>query len=797
LPKTARLFLESAHLLVNVIQVNLIVQICAIIKPTINHLSMKSFHPQTGLLIISITLLITASCKKKFDAETEAETQSSKSTARIASVASYLTDQSSINMYDIVYNYAGYWGNSAMYSEQNKQLGYTRLSEAAARGFKVIRFFAAGSYCETCVNLPVVQLWKTNPAAFFTAFDNLVADAGSLGIQLVPALVTGFSDQQELLDAYNYYGSSKNVIGSIAFMDSLTTNAGGVVQTFDCINNPGACKNRSEMRQFALDIVNRYKHSTTVLYWEIGNEINLIRKSRNVNVNLVTESAIRDYIVSLAADIKAVDNMHMLDAGLINEAGDQAENDYYFNYYYQNNPNIDIANVHLYEPGGVPVAYVEQAPAIVIKHFADMATALGKTLVIGETGVAGNKGWIDNNFNDYVMSLLLAKTYLKVPLAMAWTWQSKDNGYPNHPEMIAFSIDPNEDDDAISVLSQPTYFMGNNNIQTAYPITGDFNGDGYDDFGVKTVRGLFQLSLVNNFTATIPSQWLSKFGDETMDPGGSPFRPITGDWNGDGKTDIGLKAKDGRWFVSFSDPITGRFVNQAQWLSNFGNDNTDPGGAPFLPITGDWNGDGRTDIGLKSKDGRWFVAFSDPTTGQFVNQAQWISNFGNNNTDPGGAPFLPITGDWNGDGRTDIGLKSRDGRWFVAFSDPVTGQFVNQAQWLSNFGNDNTDPGGAPFLPITGDWNGDGRTDIGLKAKDGRWFVAFSDPTTGQFVNQAQWLLNMGNDYTDPGGAPFIPITGDWNNDGKTDIGLKSNDGRWFGALNGGSGFNFQKAYFE
>ncbi|WNG44875.1 helix-turn-helix domain-containing protein [Archangium minus] len=274
------------------------------------------------------------------------------------------------------------------------------------------------------------------------------------------------------------------------------------------------------------------------------------------------------------------------------------------------------------------------------------------------------------------------------------------------------------------------------------------------------------------FTFAGQAQVLSSFGNDYLDPGSAPFLPITGDWNGDGKTDIGLKAKDGRWFIATS---TGSgFTGQAHVLSSFGNDYLDPGGAPFLPVTGDWNGDGKTDIGLKAKDGRWFIATS--TGSGFTGQAQVLSSFGNDDLDPGGAPFLPITGDWNGDGKTDIGLKAKDGRWFIATS---TGSgFTGQAHVLSSFGNDYLDPGGAPFLPITGDWNGDGRTDIGLKAKDGRWFVATS--TGSGFTGQAQVLSSFGNDDLDPGGAPFLPVTGDWNGDGRTDIGLKAKDGRWF-----------------
>jgi hypothetical protein len=770
---------------------------------------MKLIQPVSGLLILSALLLFTISCKKKFDTESDTDGETLNKGARIASVANYLTDQPALNFFELMSYYCGFYGRAGAADPTAKQKGQTILSEAAANGFKVIRFFAAGTYSEMDPAnnaFPVVLLWKNNPTAFFQAFDNLVADAGSLGIQLVPSLVTGISDFAEVQNAEANDNKEISLLSKIALMENITINTGaGGVQTIDCINNPTACKNRSEMRQFALDIVNRYKNSTSILYWEIGNELQL-----NENDDVLTASQIKNYVLSMAADIKAIDNFHMLDAGITNIASDKGMEGNTYNFYLANTPNIDIASIHPYEPYITPSSfYIEQAPAEVLKFYKDIADANGKTLVIAETGAHQCKGWSANNFSDYVMSLMLAKTYLKIPLAMAWTWESKINGYyvstggePNgcftgteiHPEMKTFSIDPGEDDDAISILHLPAYYMGNNNNQTAFPITGDFNGDGYDDFGVKTVRGLFQVSLLNNnYEPQIPSQWLSQFGDENLDPGGSPFKPVTGDWNGDGKTDIGLKSKDGRWFAALRDPIYDKFIGQAQWLSNFGNEYTDPGGAPFVPITGDWNGDGKTDIGLKSKDGRWFVAFSNGS-GQFVNQAQWLSNFGNDNADPGGAPFEPITGDWNGDGKTDIGLKSKDGRWFTAVSDG-SGQFINQAQWLSNFGNDNADPGGAPFLPITGDWNGDGKTDIGLKSNDGRWFVSFS--SGNQFINQAQWLTGFGNNYTDPAANPCVPFTGDWNNDGKTDIGIKSNDGRWFISRSDGSSFILQKQCFQ
>ena len=144
---------------------------------------MKLIQPRNGWFIISV-LLLCISCKKKFEAEKEAdETATSNKQARIA-VASYLTDQSALNFFELMSYYCGFSGRAGAADPAAKQKGQTLLAEAAAHGFKVIRFFAAGTYSETnpLNAFPVVLLWKNDPTAFFQAFDNLVADAGSLGI---------------------------------------------------------------------------------------------------------------------------------------------------------------------------------------------------------------------------------------------------------------------------------------------------------------------------------------------------------------------------------------------------------------------------------------------------------------------------------------------------------------------------------------------------------------------------------------------------------------------------------------
>src|SRR4029453_675462 len=65
-----------------------------------------------------------------------------------------------------------------------------------------------------------------------------------------------------------------------------------------------------------------------------------------------------------------------------------------------------------------------------------------------------------------------------------------------------------------------------------------------------------------------------------------------------------------------------------------------PGG-DFLPVVGDWDGDGDVNIGLyEPASGNFYLKF-DNTPGN----ATLVFSFG-----PGGGGFLPIAGDWNGTG---------------------------------------------------------------------------------------------------------------------------------------------------
>ncbi len=94
-------------------------------------------------------------------------------------------------------------------------------------------------------------------------------------------------------------------------------------------------------------------------------------------------------------------------------------------------------------------------------------------------------------------------------------------------------------------------------------------------------------------TVNIPANYSGPTWTQTIVPwsagSGPDLQPITGDWDGDGKTDIGLRRiSNGNFYLKTGPTWTQLIV---PWSAGSGPD--------LQPITGDWDGDGKTDIGLR------------------------------------------------------------------------------------------------------------------------------------------------------------------------------------------------------
>jgi hypothetical protein len=294
--------------------------------------------------------------------------------------------------------------------------------------------------------------------------------------------------------------------------------------------------------------------------------------------------------------------------------------------------------------------------------------------------------------------------------------------------------------------------------------TGKFNNDNLSDVGLyDQVSGGWFVAL-NTGSAFVPSSyaWLGDWGAST-----TAFIPLIADFNRDGLTDIALYEKAlGRWYVALNQGNSTFAQSGTYWLDNWG-----ASADGFVPLVGDFNGDGYTDVCLYYKaGGAWYVALGNGSS--FTPSAYaWLSNWGANAT-----AFIPLASDYNGDGYTDVCLYYKaGGAWYVALGNGSSAFTPSAYVWLDNWGASST-----AFTPLTSWFNGDGLADVMLYEKAmGRWYVG---PNQGNstFGAGGYWIDNWG-----ASSSGFTPLIGDFNTDSRTDIGLYEKAlGRWYVAMN-------------
>jgi hypothetical protein len=170
-----------------------------------------------------------------------------------------------------------------------------------------------------------------------------------------------------------------------------------------------------------------------------------------------------------------------------------------------------------------------------------------------------------------------------------------------------------------------------------------------------------------------------------------------------------------------------------------------------IPASGDWNGDGISKIGVFRPSTHMYYRDYNGNglwDGAVIDQ---VSSFGITGD-------LPVFGDWNLDGRTEIGVfrpsthmyyrdYNGNGLWDGAVTDRV-----------SSFGITGD-------LPVSGDWNLDGRTEIGVFRPSTLMYYR-------DFNGNGLWDGAVIDRVSSFGITGDLPVSGDWNNDGRTEIGV-------------------------
>ncbi|MEM6329915.1 MAG: SdrD B-like domain-containing protein [Planctomycetota bacterium] len=229
--------------------------------------------------------------------------------------------------------------------------------------------------------------------------------------------------------------------------------------------------------------------------------------------------------------------------------------------------------------------------------------------------------------------------------------------------------------------------------------------------------------------------------------------PVSGDWDGDGRDEIGFFVA-GYWYLDLNG--NGRWDTGDLWAQL--------GSEADLPVTGDWDGDGKTDIGIFGpawpRD-PWAIS-REPGLPDADNYPTRIAN-------ADGTPMsknLPPTREDATSGARLLRKTARgDGR-----ADVIDHVFLYGV------------PGDTP---IAGDWNGDGIRTIGV-FRDGAW----------QLDTDGDGRLTEADRSYAFGAAGDLPAVGDWNGDGVDDLGV-FRGGQWVVDTNGNRQLDAVDTAFE
>jgi hypothetical protein len=219
------------------------------------------------------------------------------------------------------------------------------------------------------------------------------------------------------------------------------------------------------------------------------------------------------------------------------------------------------------------------------------------------------------------------------------------------------------------------YCMSSFSSPNGIPVVGEWDGSGVSQLGMF-VTDTAQWRLDKNANET----WEGCGIDICWDYGLTTDTPIIGRWNSKDYDRIGVfRPSTGKWYLDVNGNGKLNTCDRDR-CGNLRNYRTGD-----LPVTGSWNGNGLTQLGLfRPSTGEWFLDYNGNRTWDGCTKDRCLSS-------PWTGAYLPVAGDWDGTGTSKIGIfDPSTGEWFIDLN--------GNGQWVRfSFGQ-------AGDIPVVGKW---------------------------------------------------------------------------------------------
>jgi len=178
-----------------------------------------------------------------------------------------------------------------------------------------------------------------------------------------------------------------------------------------------------------------------------------------------------------------------------------------------------------------------------------------------------------------------------------------------------------------------------------------------------------------------------------------------------------------------------------------------------IPVTGDWNSDGKTEIGVFRNSTHLFYL-------DYNGNGVWNGASVDRQYNFGISGDIPVSGDWNNDGTFEIGVFRPSTHLFYL-------DYNGNGAWNGASVDRQYNFGITGDIPVSGDWNNDKKSKIGVFRPSTHLFYL-------DYNGNGAWNGGAVDRSFNFGITGDIPLSADWNDDGKSDIGVFRNSTHLF-----------------